>query len=31
LMAALRDFPEGMAQTQRVLVDLLPDGPHLRP
>lgn len=31
LMAALRDFPEGMAQTQRVLVDVLPDGPRLRP
>ena len=31
LMAALRDFPAGAEQIQRVLVDLLPDGPRLRP
>ncbi len=31
LMAALRDFPAGAEHTQRVLVDLLPDGPRLRP
>lgn len=31
LMAALRDFPAGTGQSQRVLVDLLPDGPRLRP
>ena len=31
LLAALRDFPAGAALPQRVLVDLLPDGPRLRP
>ena len=31
LMAALRDFPNGTQNSQRVLVDVLPDGPRLRP
>ena len=31
LMAALRDFPQGAEKPQRVLVDLAPDGPRLRP
>ncbi len=31
LLAALRDFPQGAEKPQRVLVDLSPDGPRLRP
>ena len=31
LLAALRDYPNGTENTQRVLVDVLPDGPRLRP